>query len=102
MNYSQIIYEELEEIRIIRFNRPEVMNCIGPVAHSELVHAWSRFREDEGAKVAIITGSGEKAFCSGGDLKDPPVYAEPAEVAAHLAQPAGRIYINRLLRPSMV
>ena len=83
MNYSQIIYEAHEEIRVIRFNRPEVMNCIGPVAHTELVHAWNRFRVDESAKVAIITGSGEKAFCAGGDLKDPPVSDEPAEVAAH-------------------
>lgn len=83
MNYSQIIYEEHEEIRVIRFNRPEVMNCIGPVTHKELVHAWNRFRIDEGAKVAIITGSGEKAFCAGGDLKDSPVSAEPAELAAH-------------------
>jgi enoyl-CoA hydratase len=83
MNYSQIIYEAHEEIRVIRFNRPEVMNCIGPVAHTELVHAWNRFRVDESAKVAIITGSGEKAFCAGGDLKDPPVSAGPAEVAAH-------------------
>jgi enoyl-CoA hydratase len=83
MNYSQIVYEEHEEVRVIRFNRPEVMNCIGPVTHKELVHAWNRFRVDEMAKVAIITGSGEKAFCAGGDLKDPPVSAEPAELAAH-------------------
>jgi len=83
MNYSEIVYEEHEEIRVIRFNRPEVMNCIGPVTHAELVHAWNRFQFDETAKVAIITGSGEKAFCAGGDLKDPPVKAEPAELAAH-------------------
>jgi enoyl-CoA hydratase len=83
MNYRQIIYEEHEAIRVIRFNRPEVMNCIGPVGHTELVDAWSRFRADDGAKVAVITGSGEKAFCAGGDLKDPPVSAEPAEVEAH-------------------
>lgn len=83
MNYSQIIYEEHEAIRVIRFNRPKVMNCIGPVTHTELVHAWNRFRVDEEAKVAIITGSGEKAFCAGGDLKDPPVSAEPAELSAH-------------------
>ena len=83
MNYSQISYEENEEIRIIRFNRPEVMNCIGPITHTELVDAWNRFRVDENAKVAIITGTGEKAFCSGGDLKDPPVSSEPAELAAH-------------------
>jgi enoyl-CoA hydratase len=83
MKYSQIIYEEHEEIRVIRFNRPEVMNCIGPVTHNELIHAWNRFRIDEGAKVAIITGSGDKSFCAGGDLKDSPVSANPAELAAH-------------------
>ena len=83
MSYSQIVYEEHEEIRVIRFNRPEVMNCIGPATHKELVHAWSRFRVDEMAKVAIITGSGGKAFCAGGDLKDPPVTDDPAELAAH-------------------
>ena len=83
MKYSQIIYEEHGEIRVIRFNRPEVMNCIGPVTHKELVDVWNRFRTDEGAKVAIITGSGEKAFCAGGDLKDSPVSSELAELAAH-------------------
>jgi enoyl-CoA hydratase len=83
MNYSQIAYEEHEEIRIIRFNRPGVMNCIGTVTHTELVDAWNRFRVDENAKVAIITGTGDKAFCAGGDLKDPPISAEPAELAAH-------------------
>ena len=82
MNYSQIAYEEHEEIRIIRFNRPGVMNCVGPVTHTELVDAWNRFRIDENAKVAIITGTGEKAFCAGGDLKDPPVSSEPAELGS--------------------
>ena len=83
MNYSQIAYEEHDEIRVIRFDRPELMNCIGPVTHTELVDAWNRFRVDEKAKVAIITGTGEKAFCAGGDLKDPAVSQDPAELAAH-------------------
>jgi enoyl-CoA hydratase len=83
MTNSQIAYEERDGIRIIRFNRPEVMNCIGPVAHAELVEAWNRFRTDEDAKVAIITGTGDKAFCAGADLKDPPVSDDPAEVSAH-------------------
>jgi enoyl-CoA hydratase len=83
MTYSQIAYEELDGIRIIRFNRPEVMNCIGPVTHAELVDAWNRFRTDDEAKVAIITGTGDKAFCTGADLKDPPVSEDPAEVSAH-------------------
>jgi len=85
MNYTQIAYERIDGITIITFNRPEVHNCIGPVTHRELVHAWDRFRTDETAKVAIITGAGEKAFCSGGDIKngDKLVPADPAERAAH-------------------
>jgi enoyl-CoA hydratase len=59
------------------------MNCIGPVTHNELVHAWNRFRVDKKAKVAIITGAGEKAFCAGGDLKNSPVSDNTAEIAAH-------------------
>jgi len=81
--YSQIEYESYDEIRVIRFNRPEVMNCIGPLTHEELVDAWNRFRLDDHAKVAILTGKGDKAFCSGGDLKDPVVSMDAAELAAH-------------------
>jgi enoyl-CoA hydratase len=83
MAYRQIAYEEREDIRIIRFNRPEVMNCIGPVTHAELVEAWSRFRADKNAKVAVITGTGDRAFCAGADLKNPPVSEDPSEVSAH-------------------
>ena len=60
--FSQIAYEEHDEIRVIRFNRPEVMNCIGATTHSELVAVWDRFRTDESAKVAILTGTGDTAF----------------------------------------
>jgi enoyl-CoA hydratase/carnithine racemase len=55
-------------VTVIRFDRPEVMNCIGLTTHNELVHAWDTFRDDEQRKVAIITGAGDKAFCAGGDL----------------------------------
>ncbi len=68
MEYTQIEVEPRRPITIIRFNRPEVMNCIGLTTHDELVHAWDAFRNDDGAKVAIITGAGDKAFCAGGDL----------------------------------
>jgi len=60
-----------------------LLSAQNATGRSRVVHAWNRFRVDEEAKVAIITGSGEKAFCAGGDLKDPPVSAEPAELSAH-------------------
>lgn len=69
MKFKEIIYEKKEEISIIKFNRPEVRNCIGPITHQELIKAWNRFRIDKSAKVAIITGVGDEAFSSGGDIK---------------------------------
>ena len=69
MNFTEIEYEKRGEVVIIRFNRPEVRNCIGVTTHKELVEAWTEFRDDASAKVAVITGAGDKAFCAGGDLQ---------------------------------
>jgi enoyl-CoA hydratase len=60
--FTEIAYEKRGPVRIIRFNRPQVRNCIGAVTHRELVEAWTQFRDDESALVAIITGTGEKSF----------------------------------------
>ena len=85
MDFKEIIYERRGEIAIIKFNRPEVRNCVGPQTHLELLQAWSDFREDDTAKVAIITGEGNKAFSAGGDIKagERLVPTTPGEIAAH-------------------
>jgi enoyl-CoA hydratase len=85
MDYSQVRYEVRGPVTIITIDRPEVRNCIGPTTHRELCHAWTRFREDDSALVAVITGAGDKAFCSGADLKAVAdlVPHTPAEIAAH-------------------
>lgn len=85
MTFTQIDYEAHGPIRVIRFNRPDKRNCIGPVTHRELIEAWTRFRDDDGALVAILTGAGDKAFCAGGDLQAglDLVPSTPDEIAAH-------------------
>ncbi len=85
MAYREIAVKRYDEVMVIKFDRPEVMNCVGPVTHRELIDAWTRFKEDDAAKVAIITGTGEKAFCAGGDLKAGAgvVSPDPNDVAAH-------------------
>ena len=85
MNFTQIAYEKHGPATVIRFNRPESRNCVGPTTHRELVEAWTHFRDDDEAKVAIITGTGDRAFCAGGDLKDADglIINEDAELAAH-------------------
>ena len=76
MTYSRIEYEAIDRVRVIRFNRPEVRNCIDLATHHELIDAWTRFREDEKAYVAVLTGAGDKAFCAGGDLKSTDLFAD--------------------------
>jgi enoyl-CoA hydratase len=84
MEFREIAYEQRGRTRVIRFNRPEVRNCIGPQTHRELIAAWTDFRDDDSAHVAIITGTGDKAFCAGGDLKaEGLVPFDQEEIAAH-------------------
>jgi len=65
MEFKEIEYKIIDDIAIITFNRPEVMNCVGPNTHDELIRAWRDFKTNDKLKVAIITGAGDRAFCSG-------------------------------------
>jgi len=53
----------------ITLDRPEALNAIDPETHTALVAAWERVRGEEGIRVAVLTGTGTKAFCAGVDLK---------------------------------
>lgn len=57
-------------IATITINRPEQRNCLSREVREGLFAAWDRFENDSSARIAILTGSGEKAFCAGGDLKE--------------------------------
>jgi enoyl-CoA hydratase/carnithine racemase len=63
-------YEKKGKIVIITLNRPEKLNTITGELMQELEEAWARFRDDNDAWVAILTGAGTRAFCAGFDLKD--------------------------------
>jgi len=57
-------------IAIITINRPDQRNALGRDVRQGLFAAWDRFERDPTLRIAILTGSGEKAFCAGGDLKE--------------------------------
>ena len=57
-------------IAVITLNRPEARNALGKDIREGLFAAWNRFERDPALRVAILTGSGDKAFCAGGDLKE--------------------------------
>jgi E-phenylitaconyl-CoA hydratase len=75
----------------IRLNRPEALNSIDPVMRAELQYAWE-FIESPEVRIAILTGTGPKAFCTGSDLKKT---MPPAESYAQLK--FGRHPDNHLL-----
>ena len=56
-------------IATVVLNRPEAMNAIDPETRQELIETWDRVREDDEIWVVVMTGAGEKAFCTGADLK---------------------------------
>ncbi len=58
-----------QHIATVLLNRPEAMNSIDPEMRGLLHETWERIRSDDEIWVAIITGAGEKAFCTGSDLK---------------------------------
>lgn len=65
--YEDIKYEQYSGIAKITINRPEVRNAFRPKTVMELIDAFSRARDDQNIGVIVLTGEGEKAFCSGGD-----------------------------------
>jgi naphthoate synthase len=67
--YTDIVYETAEGIAKITINRPEVRNAFRPTTLFELSSAFSAARDDPGIGVIILTGAGDKAFCSGGDQR---------------------------------
>jgi enoyl-CoA hydratase len=64
-----ILYEISDGIATITLNRPERMNALNPELQEAIQETMVRFRDDESAQVAILTGAGERAFCAGADLR---------------------------------
>jgi len=66
---TKVIYEKRDQIAYITLNRPEVHNAIDTETDELLFEAWTDFRDDPDVRIAILTGSGDKTFCAGADLK---------------------------------
>src|SRR5580692_2933996 len=64
-----VLYQLDDNVATITYNRPDALNAINGELRKDLNAAFSRFRDDEDAWVAIVTGAG-RAFCAGGDLRD--------------------------------
>ena len=64
-----VLLEKQGPLALITINRPNAMNALDRNSHEVLISIWEEFRDDDELLVAIITGAGDQAFCSGADLK---------------------------------
>ncbi len=68
--YTDILYHKSDEgVAKITINRPEVRNAFRPLTVREMSQALNDAREDSQVGAIILTGAGDKAFCSGGDQR---------------------------------
>src|SRR5581483_6316100 len=64
-----ILYDVADGIATITLNRPERLNALNPELMDAIQETMIRFRDDTDARVAILTGAGDRAFCAGADLR---------------------------------
>jgi enoyl-CoA hydratase/carnithine racemase len=68
MAYETLLYEVADEIATITLNRPAKMNAYTAQMGHEMADAMLRADADDAARVVIMTGAGERAFCAGADM----------------------------------
>lgn len=66
--FKEILFESYNHIAKITINRERYRNAFTPLTTLELSQAFSYSRESSDIRVVILTGAGDKAFCSGGDM----------------------------------
>jgi 2-ketocyclohexanecarboxyl-CoA hydrolase len=70
MNYTDILVEKNDGVAWLTINRPQVRNAFRTRTVAELTEAFTDARWDRTVGVVVLTGAGDKAFCSGGDQKE--------------------------------
>jgi 2-ketocyclohexanecarboxyl-CoA hydrolase len=70
MQFEDVLYEARQGVAWITINRPEVRNAFRARTVDELIAAFRRAWADPEVGVAVLTGAGDRAFCSGGDQKE--------------------------------
>lgn len=67
---AEVSYEVVNGVAWLTIDRPEARNSLNRAVRDGLFEGIARFEADASAKVLVLTGAGDKAFCAGGDLKE--------------------------------
>src|SRR5215210_6142548 len=67
---KSFLYDERDGVATITLNRPERLNALTFEVYRELTDTFVALRGEDGVRAVVLTGAGERAFCSGGDVHD--------------------------------
>jgi enoyl-CoA hydratase/carnithine racemase len=67
-----LLYEEANGVAWVTLNRPDKLNAFNEVMQRELESVWKGLRTNDDVRCAVLTGAGEKAFCTGIDRSEVP------------------------------
>jgi enoyl-CoA hydratase/carnithine racemase len=90
-----LLYDEHDGVAVVTLNRPDVYNAFNRAMERELQHVWRSLRGNDDVRAIVLTGAGEKAFCTGIDrnesisefLDDPTAEKRGREIAGHVSTP---------------
>jgi len=78
-SYETLLYEVRDGVAWVTLNRPEVHNAFNVAMQKELRDVWRGMRHDDDVRVAVLTGAGDRAFCTGIDRTETMGSAEQQE-----------------------
>lgn len=99
MEFKEIIYEKRGGVAKVTINRPARFNAFTALTIQEMVYAFQDSWADKSIGVVVLTGSGDKAFCTGGDLqtKDESGYGQEGATSDMLQSHSQLIYLIRAI-----
>ncbi len=97
--YENLLYNAEDGVCRITLNRPQVYNALNPGLIREITSAVQAAGADDSVRVVVITGTGDRAFCSGADLKEGFAGAQVAGAgSAGAGTPTGQMSLGESLR----
>jgi enoyl-CoA hydratase len=68
--YQTILVEQRDAVTLVTLNRPQALNALNSQVLAELITAFAAYDSDDSQRCLVLTGSGEKAFAAGADIKE--------------------------------
>jgi enoyl-CoA hydratase/carnithine racemase len=98
MSYETLFYETEGEVGILTYNRPKTVNAVNKKMLEELYDFWIARQRDFATRVIIVTGAGEKGFCSGLDMKAVATEFAPESGPTGASTWEGQIHFSVIMR----